>query len=182
MTFTWIFRMMHLLACPTRSLTFTQVGRVQTRNTLENKVEGVVLAGFDLEVVSFVYWVLELHAHPSKKEPGEDHGSRGPVPAFGWCTEELLGTNIGWLEVDLGKQRTEVEPLQCLEVVTWFMAVGIKAKRNSGKMVFSSWSWVLMGFVSLEPIFETILYLCTSVPSERKHCNTPERGLISSCS
>lgn len=38
-----------------RSLTLTQVRRVQTRNTLANKVEGVVLTGFHLEVVSFVY-------------------------------------------------------------------------------------------------------------------------------
>lgn len=45
----------YLLACQSRSLILTQVKRVQTRNTLENKVEGVVLTGFFLEVVSFVY-------------------------------------------------------------------------------------------------------------------------------
>lgn len=84
---------------------------------------------------------------PGKKEPGEDHGSRGPVSAFGGCTKGLLGMNIGWLEVDLSKQRTEVEPLQCPELVTGFLAVGIKTKRDSGKMVFSSWFWILMVFV-----------------------------------
>lgn len=36
----------------------------------------------------------------------------------------------GWLEVDLSKQRTEVKPLQCPKLVTWFLAVGIKAQRN----------------------------------------------------
>lgn len=46
--------MMHLLACQSRSLTLTQVRRAQTRNTLENKVEGVVLTVFHLEAVNFV--------------------------------------------------------------------------------------------------------------------------------
>lgn len=120
----------YLPAYQSRSLTLTQVRRVQTRNTLANKVEGVVLTGFHLEVVSFVYWVLELRAYPSRKETEEDHASRGSLSEFGWCTKELLGVKTGWLEVDLSKQRTEVEPLQCPKLVTWFLAVGIKAQRN----------------------------------------------------
>lgn len=45
----------YLLACQSGSLILTQVRRVQTRNTLENKVAGEVLTVFRLEVVSFVY-------------------------------------------------------------------------------------------------------------------------------
>lgn len=167
----------YLLAYQSRSLTLTQIRRGHTRITLANKMEGLVLTGFHLEVLSFVYWALELHGHPRKKETGEDQASRERVSEFGWCTKELLGMDTGWLEVDLSKQTTEVEPLQCPELVTWFLAVGVKQKGISGKIVFSGWFWILMGFVSPEPISETILYLCT----ERKHCSGPERGLISPC-
>lgn len=45
----------YLLAYQSRSLTLTPIGRAQTRNTLANKVEGMVLTTFHPEVVSFVY-------------------------------------------------------------------------------------------------------------------------------
>lgn len=131
----------YLLAYQSRSLTLTQIRRGHTRITLANKMEGLVLTGFHLEVLSFVYWALELHGHPRKKETGEDQASRERVSEFGWCTKELLGMDTGWLEVDLSKQTTEVEPLQCPELVTWFLAVGVKAKRNFWE---NSFQWLVL--------------------------------------
>lgn len=140
---------------------------------------------FLIEVVSFVYWVLKLHVHPSKKETGEeDCAAKGPLNRFGWCTKEL-GMNMGCMEVDLSKQRTEAKPLQCPDLVTWRLAVGIKATGNCWE---SDFQWLV-----LDPAVICFTWTCfwtcfvspTHLPaSERKqqHCNKPVRGLTSSCS
>jgi len=49
--------------------------------------------------------------------------------------------NMGCLEEDLSKTRTEVKPLRCPELVRWLPAVGTKARGNCWE---SDFQWLFL--------------------------------------
>lgn len=183
-------RMMHLRATSSHTRAapwhWYKLGGLRLGIPWQTKRKSWPWLAFHIEGVSFVYWAPKLHVHPSKKETGEeDCAAKGPLTEFGWCTKELLGVNMGCLEVDLSKQKTEVKPLQCPELLTWLMAVGIKASGNCWERDFQClvldpavicFTWTCFWTCFVSPVHLPV--------SERKqlHRNKPERGLMSSYS